>query len=60
MKNTLYTVKFVVNQSESVVVCPFVLYLLVIVLSVLLRYRDSEYPFDIFKIFMQLTKTLQG
>jgi hypothetical protein len=29
------------------VVCPFVLFLLAIVLSVLLRYTDSDYPFGI-------------
>ena len=34
-----------------IVVCPFVLFLLPIVLSVLLRYTDSDYPFDIFKLF---------
>jgi len=33
------------------VVCPFVCFLLVIVLSVLLRYTDSDYPFGIFKLF---------
>jgi len=33
------------------VVCPFVLSLLVIVLTVLLRYTDSDYPFDILKLF---------
>jgi hypothetical protein len=31
-----------------IVVCPFVLFLLAIVLSVLLRYTDSDYPFGIF------------
>ena len=31
--------------------CPFVLFLLAIVLSVLLRYMESNYPFDIFKLF---------
>ena len=31
-----------------IVVCPFVLFLLAIVLSVLLRYTDSNYPFGIF------------
>jgi len=35
-----------------IVVCPFVLFLLAIVLSVLLRYSDSDYPFDIFKLFL--------
>jgi len=29
----------------------FVLFLLVIALSVRLRYTDSDYPFDIFKLF---------
>ena len=29
----------------------FVLFLLVIVLSALLRFTDSDYPFDIFKLF---------
>jgi len=32
-----------------IVVCPFVLFLLAIVLSVLLRYKDSDCPFGIFK-----------
>jgi hypothetical protein len=32
-------------------VCPFLLFPLAIVLSVLLRYTDSDYPFDIFKLF---------
>jgi hypothetical protein len=30
----------------------FVLFLLTIVLSVLLRFTASDYPFDIFKLFM--------
>ena len=30
----------------------FILFLLVIVLSVLLRYTDSDYPFGIFKLFL--------
>ena len=33
-------------------VCPVVLFLLAIVLSVL-RYTDSDYPFGIFKFFLQ-------
>jgi hypothetical protein len=33
------------------VVCPFVLILLAIVLSVLLRYTVSDCPFGIFKLF---------
>jgi hypothetical protein len=37
-----------------IVVCPFVFFLLAIVLSVLLRYTDSDYPFGIFKPFFWL------
>ena len=37
-----------------IVVCPFVLFLLAIVLSVLLRYADSDYPFGIFKLFFYI------
>jgi hypothetical protein len=33
-------------------ICPFVLLLLVIVLSVLLRYTDSNYPFSIFTVLI--------
>jgi hypothetical protein len=40
-----------------IVVCPFVLFLLAIVLSVLLRYMDSDYPFGIFKLFNNISKT---
>ena len=36
-----------------IVVCPFVLFLLAIVLSVLLRYTDSDFSFGIFKLFFQ-------
>jgi hypothetical protein len=36
-----------------IVVCPFVLFLLAIVLSVLLRYTDSDCAFDIFKLFLK-------
>jgi hypothetical protein len=35
-----------------IVVGPFVLFLLAIVLFVLLRYTDSDYPFGIFKLFL--------
>jgi hypothetical protein len=42
-------------QAEVV---PFVLFLLVIVLSVLLRYTDSDYPFGIFKLFLFQTHAL--
>ena len=34
----------------SIVVCPFVPFLLAIVLYVLLRYTDSDCPFGIFKL----------
>ena len=34
------------------VVCPFVLFLLAIVLSIL-RFTDYDYPFGIFKLFLQ-------
>jgi hypothetical protein len=37
--------------------CPF---LLAIVLSVLLRYTDSDYPFDIFKLFFATTLVHRG
>ena len=36
----------------SIVVCPFVLFLLAIVLSVLFRYTVSDCPFGIFKLFL--------
>jgi len=35
-----------------IVICPFVLFLLAILLSVL-RYTDSDCPFGIFKLFLQ-------
>ena len=35
-----------------IIVCLFVLFLLAIVLSVLLRCTTSDYPFDIFKLFL--------
>ena len=38
----------------QILVCPFVLFLLAIVLSVLLRYTDSDYPFGIFKLFLHV------
>ena len=40
-----------------ILVCPFVLFLLPIVLSVL-RFTDSEYPFDISKLFSRKNKGL--
>jgi hypothetical protein len=35
-------------------VCPFVLFLLAIVLSVRLRFKDSDYPFGIIKLFLNI------
>jgi hypothetical protein len=35
------------------VVCPFIIYLFVIVLSVVLRFMDSDYPSGIFNLFFQ-------
>ena len=35
-----------------IVICPFVLFLLAIVFSVLLRFTDSDYLFGIFKLFL--------
>jgi hypothetical protein len=37
----------------EIVVFRFVLFLLAIVLYVLLRYTDSDYPFGIFKLFLR-------
>ena len=42
----------------QIVVCPFVLFLLAIVLSVLLRYMDSDYPFGICKLFFHVIVVL--
>jgi hypothetical protein len=47
------------HLSSSPVVCPFVLFLLVIVLSVLLRFTDSDYLFGIFKLFLCQLKNSQ-
>jgi hypothetical protein len=49
-----------VTQSSvyMYVVCPFVLFLLAIMLSVLLWYTDSDYPFGIFKLFLYMTKLI--
>jgi hypothetical protein len=46
--------KFTMGKLKSVV-CPFVHFPLAIVLSVLLRYTDSDYPFGIFKLFSKET-----
>jgi hypothetical protein len=42
----------------SIVVCPFVLFLLAIVLSVLLRYTVSDCPFGIFKLYLEVVAQL--
>ena len=41
----------------NIIVCPFVLFLLTIVLSVFLRFTDSDYPFGICKLFFFVTET---
>jgi hypothetical protein len=41
------------------VVCPFVLFLLAIVLSVILRYAESDNPFGIFKLFLHFLFTVK-
>ena len=41
-----------------IVVCPFVLFILPIVLSVLLRFTDSDYLFGIFKLFSLIGEVL--
>ena len=43
------------NIVIKIVVCPFVVFVLTIVLSVLLRYTDYDYPFGIFKLFLLRT-----
>jgi len=52
----LNSMRRIIGQMQCevivIVVCPFVLFLLAIVLSVLLRYTDSDYPFGIFKLFL--------
>ena len=35
-----------------IVFCPLVRFLLAMVLSVFFRFTDSDYPFDIFKLFL--------
>ena len=47
----LLVLKFYVYVLQ-IVVCPFVLFLLAIELSVLLRFTDSDYHFGIFKLFL--------
>ena len=40
--------------------CSFILFLKTIVLSVLLRFMDSNYPFNIFKFFLQFLQMMKG
>ena len=56
----VYVSIFIVRVTQSIVlmyvllivVCSFALFLLAIVLSVILRYTDSDCPFGIFKLFL--------
>ena len=48
---------FVTFELRLISLCPFVLFILAIVLSVLLRYTDSDYPFGIFKLFLIMSLT---
>ena len=48
-----YVCYSIFSFSKSLSSCPFVLFLLAIVLSVL-RFTDSDYPFGIFKLFSRL------
>jgi hypothetical protein len=43
------------RSTKYIVVCPFTIFLLAIVLSVLLRFRVLDYPFRIFKLFFPFT-----
>jgi hypothetical protein len=36
----------------EIIVCPFVIFLLASVLSVLLRHTEYDYPFGLFKLFL--------
>jgi hypothetical protein len=48
-----------VNVMTKIVVCSFVLFPLAIVLSVLLRLTDSNYPFGIFRLFLRCIQILK-
>ena len=50
---TRSVVLYVCLVDRCFVVCPFVLLLLASVVSVLLRYTDSDYPSGILKLFFQ-------
>ena len=45
---------------EVMLVSLIVIFLLAIVLSVLLRFTDSGYPFGLFKLFLAYTAVYQG
>jgi len=45
------TVKPVLKGTSIANYCPFVLFILAIMLSFLLRFTDSDYPFGIFTVF---------
>ena len=53
MRYMLLDLQFYVYVLQNIV-CLFVLFLLTIVLSVLLRFTDSDYPFGIFKLLLKL------
>ena len=41
-------------NSLQIIACPFILFLLAIVLSVLLRFTASDYPFGIYKLLLAI------
>jgi hypothetical protein len=47
-------VGLIIHDDDHIISAAFVLFPLAIVLSVLLRYMDSDYPFGIFKLFRNL------
>ena len=49
------TRSFVLSVCLYVDLCPFVLFLLTIVLSFPFRFMDSNYPFGIFKLFLNIS-----
>jgi hypothetical protein len=51
----IHDICLIQRSDWSFLLIPFALFILAIVLSVL-RYTDSDYPFGIFKFFLQLKK----
>jgi hypothetical protein len=47
-----YSIFSFLCSALYIFVCPFVFFLLAIVLSILLRFTYSDYPFDIFKLLL--------